>query len=102
MEIALTHGGTDYAKNDDGEKVMGRPGLFIFDGQCQPAIDELEDIREDQSDEGTHVIEKKDPHDWVDTAKYWASSDPQYMGDWGQGENGEREIDTTFSYWGRQ
>ena len=90
-----------FLKGKDGGKVNGCPGLFLFEGQCQAAIDEFETIPEDTSTEGTHVIDKKSPHDFIDTAKYWASSDPQYMGDWGVGDNGETQIDTTFSYWGR-
>ena len=91
----------DLAGGGDG-KVMGCPGLFVFDGVCDGAVDELDNLAEDSSLSGKHVIDMNQPHDFVDTAKYWASENPQYMGDYGLvGGETDDDLETGNSYWGR-
>lgn len=75
-------------KLKDGTPVKGCPRLFVFDGRCGDAIDELELMP--VAENGTSVINQKFAHDFIDCAKYWASDDPCYMGDQYSG-NEERE-----------
>ncbi len=55
------------------------PYFFIIDGTCQAAVDEIEGLGKDKND--PRKINMKDTHHFIDTAKYFASDDPQYMGD---------------------
>jgi hypothetical protein len=73
-----------FRKNADGTPMMGCPRLFFFDGRTKAAVDEIEGLR--KADDKTldvspnTYINKGDPHHFVDTAKYWASDNPRYMG----------------------
>uniref|UniRef100_A0A6M3IJ26 Terminase n=1 Tax=viral metagenome TaxID=1070528 RepID=A0A6M3IJ26_9ZZZZ len=66
----------------DGKPVMGCPRLFFFDGKTSDAVIEMETLRLPDSDrQSSGVMDKRDPSHFIDTAKYWASDNPSYMGD---------------------
>jgi len=67
-----------WLRDDDGKAVMGCPKLFFFDGLTQAAQDELNGMPLARS--GVGIIDKRYPHDFIDTAKYWASSKPAWDG----------------------
>ena len=68
-----------FRKDDNGEPVKGCPNLFFFDGKTDAAIAEIEGLGEDPND--STKINKKHDHHAIDTAKWFASDDPRYMGD---------------------
>jgi hypothetical protein len=67
-----------FLKNEDGSPKMGCPRFFVFDGEADGFIDEVETVGMD--DTGVGVIDKKMPHDAIDTCKYWSSETPGWMG----------------------
>jgi hypothetical protein len=69
-----------WMRDDKGKPVMGCPMLFFFDGRVDAAVAEIENIPSDPSEGAKAVIDKSYPHDFIDTAKYWASDGPSYMG----------------------
>ena len=66
-------------KNEDGTPFMGAPKLYIFN-TCVEAIDEIEGLQKDPYDQ--RKINKKNPHHFIDTAKWWASEGPTYEGNY--------------------
>jgi len=76
-----------------GKATLGVPELFFFDGKVGAGVREIEGLR--KPDEGARgFINSKDPSHFVDTAKWWASDNPRYMGDeWGTDpKRHEREV----------
>ena len=63
-----------------GEK--GAPNLYFFDGLTQPEVDEMERVPLDPRPESVSIIDVKVTHDFIDSAKYWATDGPSYMGSW--------------------
>jgi hypothetical protein len=81
-----------FNNGEDGKPLMGASNLYFFDIPCmRPAIDEIEGLPEDKSVEGHKVFDKSYPHDFVDTAKYFASDNPRYMGGVGLRDTEDRE-----------
>ena len=77
-----------FLKEEDGSPYKGCPKVFVFESCSTPVIDELEGLPENE--EGTRVLSKGHIHDFIDSAKYWASDGPQYLGDyWGKEDNDE-------------
>ena len=76
--------------------------MFVFDGMCDEAVDELESVP--SSEDERLVMDRKVQHDFIDTAKYFASDDPRYYGDQGRREREEQheeesQIRTPFTGW---
>jgi len=67
-----------YLKNEDGTPKMGCPHFFVFDGECEGFIDEVEGMP--MTETGKSVIDLKFPHDGIDATKYWASDGPCWAG----------------------
>lgn len=80
-------------KNEDGSVYLGAPKLFFFEGLTNPAQREIEQVQCDESVSGESVINKKDPHDFIDVGKYWASDKPDFRGDWDEREHKEEQED---------
>lgn len=68
-----------WRKDAEGKPAKGRPALYFFDGACEQGIVEVESLQKDKND--PRKIARKQPDHFVDTAKYWASDDPCFMGD---------------------
>lgn len=80
-----------FNKKEDGAPVMGAARLYFFDIPCvRPAVDEMESLPEDPGVEGKRVMDVRVAHDFVDTAKYFASDGPRYMGTMVNDEKEER------------
>jgi len=92
-----------FNKGDDGKALMGCPRVFIFNGRCNEAVEELETVP--ASEDARLVMDRKSTHDFIDTAKYFASDDPQYYGDIGRRtereaeRQEERRIATPYTGW---
>jgi hypothetical protein len=80
-----------WRKGEDGKPTKGCPSLFVFDGVAEEAIEELEGMPADERPESRAVINKKFAHDFIDTAKYFASDNPQYYGDTSKNREEERD-----------
>jgi len=74
-----------FRRDRDGAAMMGCPRLFFFDGRTNAAVSEIEGLRRpddaQQARSPTQYINKSDAHHFVDTAKYFASDSPRFMGD---------------------
>jgi len=70
-----------FFKDENGNPIMGRPRLFIVDGVADAAIEEIERMPQYVGTSETKVMNRSYPHDFIDTAKYWATAGPEYMGD---------------------
>lgn len=70
-----------WRKQADGEPFMGRPMLYFFalPNIIQDAVGEIEGLGVHPNDESK--INPKNEHHFIDTAKYWASDGPTFMGD---------------------
>jgi hypothetical protein len=80
-----------FNKGPDGKPLMGAARLYFFDIPCiRPAVDEMESLPEDPAVEGKRVMDVRVAHDFVDTAKYFASDGPRYMGPITNDEKEER------------
>jgi hypothetical protein len=66
-----------FRKDENDELMDGCPRLFFFDGICTPAVEEIERMPMDEKG----GLTRKFDHDFIDVAKYWAYSEPEYMGD---------------------
>jgi hypothetical protein len=66
-----------FRKDENGERMLGCPRLFFFDGISTPAVEEIERMPMDEKG----GLTRKFDHDFIDVAKYWAYSEPEYMGD---------------------
>ena len=75
-----------FNNDEKGQPVLGSPKLFIIDDVMNmPAVAEIEGLGKDKND--PRKINMKDTHHFIDTAKYFASDDPGYMGDkWRDGQ----------------
>jgi hypothetical protein len=72
-----------FRRGDGGDPMMGFPRVYFFDRRTDAGVREIEGLR--MPDDGARgMINRKDPHHFVDTAKYWASDNPRYMGNAGR------------------
>ncbi len=80
-----------FNKGPDGKPLMGASRVYFFDIPCiEPAVEEIEGMPEDPKAEGKKVMDHRYAHDFIDTAKYFASDDPRYYGAVGINEREER------------
>jgi len=80
-----------FNKREDGTPVMGAARLYFFDLPCiMDAVEEIERMPEDPSVEGHRVMDVRYAHDFIDTAKYFASDDPRYFGATGINDREDR------------
>lgn len=79
-----------FRRGEDGSPQLGCPRLFFFDGRVDAAVREIEGLRSPE-DGQAGTLNKKDPHHFVDTAKYWSSDNPRFMGDRQRQEDGQGE-----------
>lgn len=77
-------------KNRDGTPYMGAPQLYLFESCAKFPVMEFEGLQIDPNDP-SKIKAKQDDH-WIDTAKYFASENPRYMGDF-TGENADEQLD---------
>ena len=68
----------------------GCPRLFFIEGETIAAQREIEGARKPEEGQ-IGFIHKRDPQHWIDTAKYWTSDGPRFMGDYYVQEATEEE-----------
>lgn len=86
-----------FRRDAAGAPMKGCPRLFVFDGRAQAGVAEIEGLRKPDDTQltrsPTQYINKDDAHHFVDTAKYWASDSPRFMGDDLRYRDGDSEPD---------